>query len=224
MYLNEVYLGNNLSWHGYRRAVLLPCACLQAYAPQGALLAALIRNPPATTRYNTPAGRSLRRNDVVNRMVRVGPGNGGITGPTRSEGEKQPLGLAKNVGEVHLPTPPFIVDYVKQQIHDDPNGWYSFLGATSDQRDKALAEAASASSRRSTRTGNAPRKRRRTSRWRRPRPTRNTADGGHGGLVSLDAQTGAIKTMLSGSTTSGATEAQMVTTVHQPDRRSNPTC
>jgi membrane peptidoglycan carboxypeptidase len=148
-------------------------------------------------------------------MIGLGPGKGGVTAQRGARAKKQPLGLAKNVGGVHLPTPPFIVDYVKEQIHDDPNGWYSFLGATPDQRDKALAEGGL-----SIVTTLDPN-------WQRAAQEaadqpwaatpshpehRPTADMG---LVSLDAQTGAIKTMLSGKHYQ-KDQVDTVTTVHQP--------
>jgi penicillin-binding protein 1A len=129
--------------------------------------------------------------------------------------KKQPLELAKNVGQIHLPTPPFIVDYVKQQIHDNPNGWYSFLGATAQQRDKALAEGGLSIittldpnwQRAAQEAANQP--------WAAT-PShpdhRPTADVG---LVSLDATTGAIRTMLSGKNYQ-KDKVNTVTTVHQP--------
>ena len=215
MYLNEVYLGNNLYGMGTAAQFYFHVPASQLTLPQGALLAALIRNPSGYDPLRHPHRAFLRRNDVVNRMIGLGPGNGGVTAQRGARAKKQPLGLAKNVGEVHLPTPPFIVDYVKEQIHDDPNGWYSFLGATPDQRDKALAEGGL-----SIVTTLDPN-------WQRAAQEaadqpwaatpshpehRPTADMG---LVSLDAQTGAIKTMLSGKHYQ-KDQVDTVTTVHQP--------
>ena len=67
-------------------------------------------------------------------MISLGKDNGGVTERAGSIAKDESLGLAPNVGNTDLPTPPFLVDYVKQQILDDPNGWYSVLGKTPQER------------------------------------------------------------------------------------------
>ena len=215
MYLNEVYLGNNLYGIGTAAEFYFHVPAFTLTLPQAALLAALIRNPSGYDPLQHPRRAFLRRNDVVNRMIGLGPGNGGITAQRGARAKKQPLGLAKNVGEVHLPKPPFIVDYVKEQIHDDPNGWYSFLGATPDLRDKALAEGGLSivttldPNWQRAAQGAADQPWAATPSHPEHRPTADM------GLVSLDAQTGAIKTMLSGKHYQ-RDQVDTVTTVHQP--------
>src|SRR6266480_4433124 len=140
MYLNQVYLGNNVYGIATAAQYYFHRPASRLTLPQAALLAGLIRAPNYYDPLQAPHKAWLRRNDVLNRMIGLGPTNGGVTYQRGARAKKQPLGLPKNVGQIHLPAPPFIVDYVKQQIHDDPNGWYTFLGATPDLRDKALAE------------------------------------------------------------------------------------
>ena len=87
---------------------------------------------------------------------------------------------------------------MKEQIVEDPNGWYAVLGATPEERAKTLAEGGleivttldKAWLKAAEDAANQP-----WSRWPDPPEGGEPADVG---IVSLDTRTGAIKTMLSG--------------------------
>jgi membrane peptidoglycan carboxypeptidase len=215
MYLNQVYLGNNLygiataaQFYFHKRAAALTL-------PQAALLAGLIRAPLYYDPLVRPHKAWLRRNDVLNRMIALGPANGGISAERGARAKAKPLELSPNVGEFHLPTPPFIVDYVKQQIHDDPHGWYSFLGATPQQRDTALAQGGydivttldPSWQRYAQEAADQP--------WAETPLYPGHKPPADLGIVSLDVKTGAIRTMLSGKHFQ-KDQINTVTTVHQP--------
>ena len=215
MYLNQVYLGNNVYGIATAAQFYFHVPASKLTLTQAALLAGMIRAPNNYDPLGHPRAAWLRRNDVLNRMIGLGPTNGGVTYQRGAKAKKQPLGLAKNVGQIHLPTPPFIVDYVKQQIHDNPNGWYSFLGATAQQRDKALAEGGLSIvttldpswQHAAQEAANQP--------WAATPSHPDHHPTADVGLVSLDATTGAIRTMLSGKHYQ-KDQVDTVTTVHQP--------
>jgi membrane peptidoglycan carboxypeptidase len=214
MYLNQVYLGNNVYGIATASDFYFHTPASKLDLPQAALLAGLIRAPLYYDPLVHPKKAWLRRNDVLNRMIALGPASGGISAKVGARAKAQPLGLATKVG-VHLPTPPFIVDYVKQQIHDDPNGWYSFLGATPEARDEALAEGGydiittldPSWQRDAQEVANEP--------WARTPLHPEHKPPADMGLVSLDARTGAIKVMLSGKHYR-RDKKNTVTTPHQP--------
>ncbi len=215
MYLNQVYLGNNVYGIATAAQFYFHTHAAKLDLPQAALLAGLIRAPLYYDPLVHPHKAWLRRNDVLNRMIALGPARGGVSAKRGARAKAKPLELAPRAGRFHLPTPPFIVDYVKQQIHDDPNGWYSFLGATPRQRDKALAEGGydiittldPSWQRDAQQAADAP--------WARAplhpehKPPADLA------IVSLDVKTGAIRTMLSGKHYR-KDKKNTVTTPHQP--------
>jgi membrane peptidoglycan carboxypeptidase len=215
MYLNQVYLGNNVYGIATAAQFYFHTRAARLDLPEAALLAGLIRAPLYYDPLVHPHKAWLRRNDVLNRMIALGPAHGGVTAKQGARAKAKPLELAPGAGRFHLPTPPFIVDYVKQQIHDDPNGWYSFLGATPEQRDEALAEGGYDIittldpdwQRDAQRAADAP--------WARAplhpehKPPADLA------IVSLDVRTGAIRTMLSGKHYR-KDKKNTVTTPHQP--------
>jgi membrane peptidoglycan carboxypeptidase len=215
MYLNQVYLGNNVYGIATAAQFYFHTRAGKLDLPQAALLAGLIRAPLYYDPLVHPHKAWLRRNDVLNRMIALGPTHGGVSAKRGARAKAKPLELAPRVGRFHLPTPPFIVDYVKQQIHDDPKGWYSFLGATPKERDKALAEGGydiittldPSWQRYAQQAADLP--------WARAplhpehKPPADLA------IVSLDVRTGAIRTMLSGKNYQ-KDKKNTVTTPHQP--------
>ena len=215
MYLNEVYLGNNVYGIGTASQFYFHKESSKLTLAQGALLAGLIRAPAYYDPLKRPKKAWLRRNDVLNRMIALGPTNGGISAEAGDAAKSQPLGLAKNVGEIHLPQPPFLVDYVKQQILDDPNGWYSVLGATPEARSKALSEGGLSIittldpnwQKAAQQAANLPWAR--TPLYPQHKPPADLA------IVSLETETGAIRTMLSGKHYD-KDQVNTVTTLHQP--------
>ena len=123
--------------------------------------------------------------------------------------------LASNVGSTGLPTPPFLVDYVKQQIVDDPNGWYSVLGSTPEERERALSEGGLDIvttldpdwQKAAQKAANAP--------WASTPQNPGYKPEPDVAIVSLGTHTGAIRTMLSGRDYQ-KDQINTVTTQHPP--------
>jgi membrane peptidoglycan carboxypeptidase len=213
MYLNQVYLGNNVYGIGTASEFYFHVPPSKLTLTQGALLAGLIRAPSYFDPIDHPRRAFLRRNDVMNRMEALGPEWLDQTKGDRAE--HHDLGLAKHVGATKLPTPPFLVDYVKQQIVDDPNDWYEALGATAQERQRALSEGGLKIvttldpqwQHDAQVVANEP-----WSRWPVAPPGADKPDLA---LVSVDARTGAIKTMLSGRNYQ-KDKVNTVTSLHQP--------
>jgi membrane peptidoglycan carboxypeptidase len=216
MYLNQVYLGNNVYGIATAARFYFHTRAAKLDLPQAALLAGLIRAPLYYDPLAHPKKAWLRRNDVLNRMIALGPDNGGVSAKQGARAKDAPLELAPHVGRVRLPTPPFIVDYVKEQIHDDPYGWYApYLGATPEERDKALAQGGydiittldPSWQRYAQEAADRP--------WALTPLHPDHTPPADMAIVSLDAHTGAIRTMLSGRDYQ-KDKTNTVTTPHQP--------
>ncbi len=137
MYLNYVFYGNNVYGIGTASEFYFHKPASELTLREGALLAGLIRAPAYYDPLERPRKAKLRRDDVLNRMIALGPS---WLGEERGQRIKAlPLGLPENVGKRTLPTPPFLVDYVRQQIEADPNGWYTVLGETPKERSRSLS-------------------------------------------------------------------------------------
>ncbi|HTG47145.1 MAG TPA: transglycosylase domain-containing protein [Actinomycetota bacterium] len=215
MYLNEVYLGNNVYGIGTASQFYFHEAPSKLTLPQAALIAGLIRAPAYYDPLERPHKAWLRRNDVLNRMIALGPANGGISAEAGDAAKATPLGLARNVGQIQLPNPPFMVDYVKEQILDDPNGWYSVLGATRDERSRALSEGGLSIittlnpnwQKAAQKAADLP--------WAEAPAHPEHKPPADLAIVSIETTTGAIETMLSGKHYN-KDQVNTVTTLHQP--------
>src|SRR5207245_425773 len=97
MYLNQVYLGNNVYGMATAAQFYFHVPASKLTLPQAALLAGMIRAPNNYDPLRHPRAALLRRNDVLNRMIGLGPTNGGVTDQRGAWAKKQPLELAKNV-------------------------------------------------------------------------------------------------------------------------------
>ena len=118
----------------------------------------------------------------------------------RRGGEARRSGWRRHVGKLKLKVPPFFVTYMKEQIIEDPNGWYGALGETSERAAQGASRAVACeiittldpdwqqATQRSPRTS--PGRRRRVDPDYEPKP--DVA------IVSIDDATGAIRTLLSG--------------------------
>jgi membrane peptidoglycan carboxypeptidase len=213
MYLNQVYLGNNVYGIGTASEYYFHEPPSELTLTEGALLAGLIRAPYYFDPVDHPRRAFLRRNDVLNRMEALGPE--WLDQTKGDKAEHKDLGLAKHVGAKKLPTPPFLVDYVKQEIVDDPNGWYEALGATAPERQRALSEGGLKIvttldpqwQHDAQVVANEP--------WSRWPVAPAGADKPDLAIVSLNARTGAITTMLSGRNYQ-KDQVNTVTSLHQP--------
>ena len=216
LYLNDVFLGNNVYGIGTAARFYFHKSAANLTLAEGALLAGLIQSPSHDDPIDHPHNAYLRRNDVLNRMIDDGPADGGVSARRGEEAKASDIVLAPNIGQTGLPTPPYLVNYVRQQLRADPNGWYApALGDTSHDRrieierggldiittlDPDWQKAAQ-------RAANKP--------WDRTPLHPSYSPEPDVGLVSLDTNTGAIRTMLSGRDYQ-RDKINTVTTAHQP--------
>jgi len=215
LYLNDVFLGNNVYGIGTAARFYFHKPASQLTLAEGALLAGMNKAPSKYDPLAHPHAAFLRRNDVLNRMIALGPDNGGVSFDRGQRAKATDLGLATNVGTTGLPIPPFLVDYMKQQIVEDPHGWYGVLGDTPEQRQRALAQGGLDIvttldpdwQKAAQKAANAP--------WDRTPLHPEVTPEPDLAIVSLETHTGAIRTMLSGR---DYVEDQIntVTTQHQP--------
>ena len=138
LYLNDVFLGNNVYGVGTAARFYFHESAANLNLAQSALLAGLIQSPS----YDDPIAHRrhafLRRNDVLNRMIDLGPAGGGVSA---KRGDAAKLSKIKlRLGGNYVPTPPFLVDYVRQEIVNDPNGWFGVLGNTPQDRENTMKE------------------------------------------------------------------------------------
>jgi membrane peptidoglycan carboxypeptidase len=213
LYLNEVFLSNNVYGIGTAARFYFHKSAEHLNLQESALLAGIIRAPG---KYDPIAHRHaayLRRNDVLNRMISLGPKNGGVSAKRGQAAKDSFLGL--NVGGDYLPTPPFLVDYMRDQLINDPNGWYGVLGDTPQAREQALKEGGlkiittlqPSWQKDAQKAANAP--------WAATPSNPGYKPEPDVGLVSLETRTGAIRTMLSGRDYQ-KDQINTVTTQHQP--------
>jgi membrane peptidoglycan carboxypeptidase len=215
LYMNAVFLANNVYGIGTAARFYFHKSAAHLNLAESALLAGIIRDPG---KYDPLAPHNqhaayLRRNDVLNRMIALGPDNGGVSARLGLAAKAKPLGL--NAGGDYLPTPPFLVDYVRQQLIDDPNGWYRVLGDTPQAREQTLQEGGLKIvttlhpdwQRDAQKAANAP--------WARTPSNPGYQPEPDVGLVSLETRTGAIRAMLSGRNYL-RDQLNLVTTQHQP--------
>ena len=215
LYLNQVFLGNNVYGVGTAARFYFHEPASQLSLAEAALLAGLNKGPSEYDPLAHPHAAWLRRNDVLNRMIALGPANGGVSVAKGERAKNTDIVLASNIGSTGLPTPPFLVDYVKQQILDDPNGWYSVLGSTPEERERALSEGGLDIvttldpdwQKAAQKAANAP--------WASTPQNPGYNPEPDVAIVSLGTHTGAIRTMLSGRDYQ-KDQINTVTTQHPP--------
>lgn len=215
LYLNEVFLGNNVYGIGTASRFYFHKPASELTLAEGATLAGLIRAPSRYDPIAHPHQAWTRRNDVLNRMIGLGHDNGGINAKRGEHAKAQLLGIAANTDASYLPTPPFLVTYVRQQLAADPNGWYTALGDTARQRTNTIAEGGldiittldPGWQKAAQKAASAP--------WDRTPLHPEVKPEPDLAIVSLETHTGAIRTMLSGRDYLHD-QINTVTTQHQP--------
>jgi len=213
LYMNAVFLANNVYGIGTAARFYFHKPAAHLNLAESALLAGIIRDPGKYDPLAHHHAAYLRRNDVLNRMIALGSLDGGVSAKIGQKAKDQPLGL--NAGGDYLPTPPFLVDYVRQQLIDDPNGWYRVLGDTPQAREQTLQEGGLKIittlqpnwQKAAQKAANAP--------WDRTPSNPGYQPEPDVGLVSLETRTGAIRAMLSGRNYLHD-QLNLVTTQHQP--------
>ena len=209
LYLNDVFLANNVYGIGTASRFYFHEPASQLNLPQAALLAGIIQSPSYDDPIRHPRHAYLRRNDVLNRMMADG-----VISQERGEAAKD-REIILHTGGNYLPTPPFLVDYVRQELMDDPNGWYSVLGNTPQERENTLKEGgldiittlSPDWQKAAQKAANQP--------WAVTPSNPGYSPEPDVGIVSLATRTGAIRTMLSGRDYQKQ-QLNLVTTPHQP--------
>jgi membrane peptidoglycan carboxypeptidase len=136
LYLNQVYMGNGVYGFGTAAQFYFGRPASKLNLMQGATLAGMIRAPEYFDPLDRPKKARLRRDDVMNAMMRFG-----FITPTRGERAKQiPIRLADNAGKLRLKRPPFFVQYLADQIVRNEGGAYDQLGKTEKTRRRTLLE------------------------------------------------------------------------------------
>ena len=213
LYLNDVFLGNNVYGVGTAARFYFHESAAKLNLAQSALLAGLIQSPS----YDDPIAHRrhafLRRNDVLNRMIDLGPAGGGVSA---KRGDAAKLSKIKlHLGGNYVPTPPFLVDYVRQEIVNDPNGWFGVLGNTPEERENTMKEGGLDIittldpdwQKAAQKAANQP--------WALTPANPGYSPEPDVAIVSLATHTGAIRTMLSGRDYQKQ-QLNLVTTPHQP--------
>jgi membrane peptidoglycan carboxypeptidase len=136
LYLNQVYLGNGIYGMGTAADFYFHKPASKLTLTEGAMLAGMVRAPEYWNPLVRPSNTTLRRNDVLNRMMALH-----LITPARAEKAKaKPLGIAKHVGKLTQKPPPFFVTYMVGQIIANSDGEFDALGRTQAQRKRALYE------------------------------------------------------------------------------------
>ena len=214
LYLNDVYLANNVYGVGTAARYYFHTSAAKLNLAQSAMLARIIREPGKYDPVAHPHQAWTGRNDVLNRMIALGPSDPNGVSAKRGQAAKA-RDVVLHRSNHFLPTPPFLVDYVRQQLVDDPNGWYRVLGDTPEQRQQTLEEGGLDIittlrpdwQKAAQKAANAP--------WARTPSNPGYEPEPDVGLVSLDTRTGAVRAMLSGRNYE-KDQLNTVTTQHQP--------
>ena len=210
MYLNQVYLGNGVFGIGTASEFYFKKPASELKLLEAALLAGMIRAPEYYDPIDNPKKAWLRRNDVMNRMVAIG-----MLSEERSEKAKATEIRLANPKKYEPKVPPFFVTYMRDQIIMDPNGWYRQLGQTAEERKRALSEGGLEIvttldpdwQEAAETAANAP--------WARTPLYPGHTPAPDVAVVSIQNDTGAIRTLLSGKNFQ-KDEVAVATTPHQP--------
>lgn len=189
IYLNEVYFGNGAYGIGTASETYFGKPPGQLKLPEAALLAGLIRAPGTYDPVTDPERAEARRNVVLDRMAELG-----WIGDRKAERAKtKGLGLAEDVGPPEQKVEPFFVYYIRNLILDDETGEFDAFGTTRNQRIRTLYQGGLR-----IYTTLEPEWQQYAQDAVNASPNISPTEGPDTSIVSVEATTGAIKTMLSG--------------------------
>lgn len=211
LYLNELYMGNGVYGFGTAADFYFHRKPGKLTLTQGALLAGLLRAPEYYDPIDNPKTALIRRNEVLVRMGALGL----ISEEQEEAAKAAKLGLAKGAGKLRLKRHPFFVSYLVDRIVQDPNREFLALGRSERARRRTLFEGGLHIT-----TTLEPRWQAAAERAARAPWSISPANPGYSqkpevSIVSLDTETGAIRTMLSGRNYRRDAK-DLVTTGHQP--------
>ena len=191
MYLNEVYFGNGVYGIGTASRYYFGVPASDLDLAQASLLAGLIRSPATYDPIADPDAALERRNLVLSRMRDLGWASEAEV----AAAEATPIELHRGAGQTRRRVQPFFVYFITRSMLDMDDRRFDILGTTYDQRVHTLYQGGL-----QIHTTLMPT-------WQRAAQKAVTEDedfspdagvGPDVSLVSLDATTSAIRTMLSG--------------------------
>ena len=136
LYLNDIYLGNGVYGIGTAADFYFHEPASALTLPQAAMIAGLIRAPSYYDPLAHPVKTRVRRNEVIDRMVELG----WIAQSRADQVKAKPLGLAADAGSLQLQRPPFFVQYITGRILADADGEFDAFGKTEAERRRRLYE------------------------------------------------------------------------------------
>ena len=141
LYLNQIYFGNGIYGIGTAAEFYFQKAARKLTLVEGATLAGMIRAPEYYDPLDRPKKALVRRNEVLVRMGALGPESPvGITSEREDRAKALPLGLPKGVGKLTQKKQPFFVRYMIQQVLENANGQFDTLGRSVKARKRTLFE------------------------------------------------------------------------------------
>jgi membrane peptidoglycan carboxypeptidase len=211
LYLNELYLGNGVYGFGTAADFYFHKKAADLTLTEGAMIAGMARAPEYWDPLDHPHKALVRRNDVLNRMYSLG----WISEEENETAKAKGLGLAKGAGKLRLSRPPFFVTYLQDWIIADPHKEFRRLGKTERARRRTLFEGGlkivttldAKWQQQAEQAANAP--------WAISPANPGYKQKPEVAIVSLDTDSGAIRTMLSGKNYKRDAK-DFVTTGHQP--------
>ena len=189
IYLNEVYFGNGAYGIGTASETYFRKPPGQLKLAEAALLAGLIQAPGRYDPITDPTSAVARRNVVIDRMHELGM----ISDRRTQRAKLQRTGLAPDAGPPEQRVEPFFVYFIRELILSNEDGEFDVLGKTRQQRVRTLYQGGLR-----IYTTLEPEWQRAAQRAVDASAHISRNEGPDVSIVSVEATTGAVKTMLSG--------------------------
>ncbi|MFN8232367.1 MAG: transglycosylase domain-containing protein [Actinomycetota bacterium] len=135
LYLNDVYLGNGVYGIGTAAEFYFGVPAKKLGLTQSATLAAMLKAPEYYDPIEHPVKTRKRRNLVLDRMAEVGM----VDQDKIDRAKAQPLVVIPD-GPQRLQRPPFFVTYIRDQIIANEDGEFDAFGRSEKQRRRRLYE------------------------------------------------------------------------------------
>jgi membrane peptidoglycan carboxypeptidase len=135
LYMNDVYLGNGVYGIGTAAEFYFHRPAKKLSLTQSALLAGMLRAPEYYDPIDHPVKARKRRNVVLSRMAELGM----VAQEKIDRAKRQPIVLASD-GPLELQQPPFFVTYITDQIVANEDGEFDAFGRSEKQRRRRLYE------------------------------------------------------------------------------------
>lgn len=194
LYLNEVYLGNGVYGIGTAADFYFHVPAKDLGLTQGALLAAMLRAPEYYDPIDHPVKARKRRNLVLDRMAELE----WVPQEKVDRAKQQPLGLAEDAGRLRLSRPPFLVTYITERIVENADGEFDAFGKSERARRRRLYEGGLEITTTLDPDWQSAAEAAASEPYRVPAANPGYEQHPDTSIVSIETDTGAIRTMLSG--------------------------